>query len=88
MFPPNWLEQADFKRNQALKQHKYYVHSILMSSIEATDFEMFPLFEMTPDLVCIAGKDGYFRKINHAVIDKLGYTEKELFGKPISFFYP
>ena len=57
-----------------------------MSSKEATDFEMFPLFEMTPDLVCIAGKDGYFRKVNQAVIDKLGYTKEELFSRPICFF--
>ena len=47
---------------------------------------MFLFFEMTPDLVCIAGKDGYFIKVNRAVIDKLGYTEEELFSKPISFF--
>src|SRR3989440_6281543 len=50
------------------------------------EFEMFTFFEMTPDLVCIAGKDGYFRKVNPAVINKLGYTQEELFSKPISSF--
>ena len=50
---------------------------------------MFTFFEMTPDLVCIAGKDGFFRKVNPAVIDKLGYTEEELFARPIaSFIHP
>lgn len=54
-----------------------------------TEFELFTLFEMTPDLVCIAGKDGYFRKVNPAVINKLGYTEQELFAAPIaSFIHP
>jgi len=57
-----------------------------MSNKEKTEFEMFLFFEMTPDLVCIAGKDGYFKKVNYAVINKLGYTEEELFAKPISFF--
>lgn len=49
-------------------------------------FELLPFFELTPDLVCIAGKDGYFRKINQAVSDKLGYTKEELFSRPISSF--
>lgn len=57
-----------------------------MNDQEKTELEMFLFFEMTPDLVCIAGKDGYFKKVNRAVIEKLGYTEEELFAKPISFF--
>lgn len=48
--------------------------------------DLFQLFEMTPDLVCIAGRDGYFRKVNKAVIEKLGYTEEELFSRLISSF--
>lgn len=49
-------------------------------------FELLPFFELTPDLVCIAGKDGYFRKINQSVVDKLGYTKEELFSRLISSF--
>jgi PAS domain S-box-containing protein len=46
-------------------------------------------FEMTPDLVCIAHRNGFFKKVNQAVIDKLGYTESELMASPISsFIYP
>jgi PAS domain S-box-containing protein len=43
-------------------------------------------FEMTPDLVCIAHRNGFFKKVNQAVVDKLGYTEAELMASPISFF--
>jgi len=50
------------------------------------EFEMLALFELTPDLVCIAGKDGYFKKVNPAVINKLGYTADELFSRPVSSF--
>lgn len=47
-------------------------------------FEHF--FELSPDLLCIAGFDGYFKKINPAVSKLLGYTKEELFSKPISTF--
>ncbi len=49
-------------------------------------FELFGFFERTPDLVCIAGKDGFFKRVNPAVLNKLGYTEEELFSRPISSF--
>jgi PAS domain S-box-containing protein len=51
-----------------------------------TEIEWFTFFEITPDLVCIADKDGFFKKINPAVIKTLGYTEAELFASPISSF--
>jgi len=57
-----------------------------MSIENNSGYGMFDFFEKTPVLVCIAGKDGYFRKINLAVINKLGYTEAELFASPISSF--
>lgn len=48
--------------------------------------DMFSFFEMTPDLVCIVSKEGFFKKINKAVIEKLGYSRDELFAKPVSSF--
>ncbi len=50
------------------------------------EFGMFSFFEMTPDLVCFANKEGFFEKVNPAAISKFGYTEQELFSKPISAF--
>ena len=47
-------------------------------------FDLF--FEMSPDLLCIAGYDGYFKKINAAVSELLGYTMEELYGRPINDF--
>src|SRR4051812_7826031 len=60
-----------------------------MENLLQSEFELSAFFEMTPDLVCIAGKDGYFRKFNQAVIDKLKYSKEELFSRPIeSFIFP
>jgi PAS domain S-box-containing protein len=62
------------------------VHLSTMNPLLDLDLDMFTFFEMTPDFVCIAGKDGYFRKVNPAVINKLGYTQEELFSRLISSF--
>ena len=54
-----------------------------------TDIELFSFFSKTPDLVCIAGRDGFFKKVNPPVIEKFGYSETELYERPIaSFIHP
>ncbi|MFZ4057571.1 MAG: PAS domain S-box protein, partial [Ferruginibacter sp.] len=46
-------------------------------------------FEMTPDVLCIAGTDGYFKKINPAFSNLIGYTESEILSIPIiEFIHP
>jgi len=45
-----------------------------------------PFFELSADLLCIAGFDGFFKKINPAVPKTLGYDREELFSRPINEF--
>ena len=60
-----------------------------MEFTENSPEDLSTYFENTPDLVCIANKEGFFRSVNKAVIKKLGYTKEELLSRPInSFIFP
>lgn len=48
------------------------------------NFENF--FDLSPDLLCVAGYDGYLKKVNPAVSKLLGYSNEELLSKPINEF--
>jgi PAS domain S-box-containing protein len=57
-----------------------------MNTIE---YSLQPFFDLSSDLLCIAGFDGYLKRINPALCDVLGYTEQELLSRPInSFIHP
>jgi PAS domain S-box-containing protein len=57
-----------------------------MKNWQLTEAALFPFFERTPDLVCIAGRDGFFKKVNQAVVEKLQYSAEELYARPIAHF--
>ncbi|HET8809415.1 MAG TPA: PAS domain-containing sensor histidine kinase [Flavobacteriaceae bacterium] len=48
-----------------------------------------PFFSLSHDYLCIAGYDGYFRKVNPAFIKLMGYEQPELFARSIhDFIHP
>jgi PAS domain S-box-containing protein len=50
------------------------------------DYQFESFFELSADLLCIAGFDGYFKRINPSVSKLLEYSDEELFSKPINAF--
>jgi PAS domain S-box-containing protein len=51
-----------------------------------TDFNLERFFQLTPDILCIAGYDGFIKKINPAFLNLLGYSFDEIRNTPISDF--
>ncbi len=46
-------------------------------------------FTLSRDLFCIANPEGYFKRVNFAWVDKLGYSEEELISRPfLTFIHP
>jgi PAS domain S-box-containing protein len=58
----------------------------LTNLVSNDKFDIDYFVQLSPDLICIAGYDGYFKKINPAVSKTLGYTLQELYSRPINDF--
>ena len=51
--------------------------------------ELERFFDLVPDMICIAGADGYFKKLNHAWEKILGYSMEDMLSRPFeSFIHP
>lgn len=48
--------------------------------------ELNKLFDTAPEIICIAGFDGYFKKINASATQILGYSNHELISQPFANF--
>jgi serine/threonine-protein kinase len=61
----------------------------LQSDIRQAERDLVRFFELSPDLFCIAGLNGYFQRVNDNFTRVLGYSTEELITRPwIEFVHP
>ncbi len=60
-----------------------------VSALELVESDMAKFFELSPDLFCIAGFDGCFRRVNSNFLRLTGRTQQELLSQPfLNFVHP
>ena len=65
------------------------VTAYLLHVLQRPEREMARFFELSLDLFCLAGLDGYFKQINQNFTRVLGYSTEELLRRPfIDFVHP
>jgi serine/threonine-protein kinase len=65
------------------------IQDFLSSGLRRLERDQIRFFELSLDLFCIAGLDGYFRQINANFSRVLGFAEGDLLSRPfVEFVHP
>ena len=74
--------QAVADRKQARQQLSDVNATLQLEVLARTraESEFNRLFEATPDMMALGGFDGFYKRVNPAMLETLGYTEAEMLG--------
>ncbi len=76
-------KQLTAKQDKALRLIAEEAMSLIVAKRQKEELENFEkLFENSNDLICVAGTDGFLKKINHAFESLLGWDKKFLLNHP------
>jgi serine/threonine-protein kinase len=65
------------------------VTAYLASDLRRAERDLVRFFDLSPDLFCVAGLDGFFYRVNANFSRVLGYTDAELLARPfLDFVHP
>lgn len=79
--------QSSLFNNNLLNTISHQIGAYIQKNKSENELNMF--FNISPDLICIAGYDGYFKKINGTVSKFLNYPNEKLLSEPlINFVHP
>lgn len=68
----------------ALPGNQRFLLSFRLQRSFDTQSDLNHFFELSRDLICLVGIDGYYRKINGAFEELLGYPRQELLVRPVA----
>ncbi|TWT52112.1 protein kinase domain-containing protein [Allorhodopirellula solitaria] len=78
------IEVSDRPANARVLAHVIQAHQ--MATLRSVQSDMNRFFELSPDMFCIADRNGFFVRVNDNFSRVLGYSTAELLSKPFVSF--